>query len=289
MHRILSLVVAVGLSFAPSAVRAEAEKAQTFQFVKKAPAVGDSATMETRVEMKLNFAIRGPGMEPEPMDVTSTTNERYTSTVLAVRKGLVDRVKVAFGDTYQEATDKGKTARQDNPLSGKVYVAAYEKGRVVVTDGAGKPVPEAERASVASRIPNLGKVNPLEAALPDKPIRVGDSLDRFAQVLAEKILQQGNDSSMRFSDTQVRLAGVTKEARGAVGTLHVTTKLTIKGSESPITMTVPLEGTITALGRGAKLLELTLSGPMTAELEQELRTQGLTVGGQGELKMSVKQ
>jgi hypothetical protein len=87
----------------------------------------------------------------------------------------------------------------------------------------------------------------------------------------------------------VRLADVTKDARGTVGTLRVTTMLTIKGSESPITMTVPLEGTMTALGQGAKLLELTLSGPMKAELTPELRTQGLTVGGQGELKMRMTQ
>ena len=208
--------------------------------------------------------------------------------MLAVRKGLADRVKVAFGDMYEESTDKGKTTRKNSPFSGKVYVAAYQKGRVVVTDEAGKTVSEEERASVASRIPNLGKVSPLEAALPDKPIRVGDSLDRFAQVLGEKIFPQGDDSTLEFSDTQVRLAGVTKDARGAVGTLRVTTMLTIKGSESPITMTVPLEGTITALGRGAKVLELNLSGPMKAELAPELRAQGLTMGGQGELKMSMK-
>ncbi|QSQ20430.1 hypothetical protein JY651_35010 [Pyxidicoccus parkwayensis] len=285
MHRILSLVVSVGLLLAPSVVRAQKE--QSIQFVKKGFAVGDTDTTDMHVELKMNFVVHGPEMEPETMNMSSATKEHFTYTVLSVSKGGIDRLKVAFGDAYEEATEEDQTGRKDSPVSGKTYVAALEKGKVVVTDEAGKAVSKEEQDGVKERIPKLGKADPVEAALPDKPIRVGESLDRFAKVLTKEVLEQENQPEMRFTGTKVKLADVTKDARGTVGTFRVTSTMTIKDPESPHVMTVPFEGTMTLLAEGVRMDDFSLAGPVKLTLKPELRKRGLTIEGDGSMKMSV--
>lgn len=287
MHRILSLAVTVGLLFAPSAVVAQGSKAPSFQFVKKDTAVGDVVTTDTRVEMKMDFALFGPQMEPESMVMTSTSVDRYTVTVLEAHQGLIDKVKIAFEDVYEEQADNGNTQRKAHPVSGKVYAAGLVKGKVAVTDEAGNPVSQEEQTDVAGRLPELGKVDPLEAALPTTPLKVGASLDRFAKVLTTEVLQQEGDPNTRFSGTRVRLSEVTRDARGTLGIFRITTTMTTKDPESPVVLTVPLEGQMTARAEGAELLEFTLAGPMRLAVTPKVRKQGLSVKGSGEMKMHV--
>src|SRR5689334_2823608 len=97
VHRIGSFIVAVGLLLAPSTVRAEGEaerKGQTFQVVKKGAAVGDVDVTVSQMEMRLRLVVRGPDAEPEEIELSNVTSDRYTQTVLAARKGLIERVKV---------------------------------------------------------------------------------------------------------------------------------------------------------------------------------------------------
>lgn len=289
MHRIGSFIVAVGLLLVPSTVRAEGEaerKEQTFQVVKKGAAVGDVDVTISQMEMRLRLVVRGPDAEPEVIELSNVTSERYTQTVLAARKGVIERVKVSYGDGYEESVEDGKTQRKKSPVSGKVYVAGLVKGRVVVTDEVGKPVSKEEQELVEDQLPVLGKVDPLDAALPDTPIRVGDSLDRFAKVFEREMLPEG-DPTMRFHDTQVRLAEVTRDARGSVGTFRVSTTLTIKDPENPIVMTFPMEGRMSLLADGVRALDFTLSGPVRVAVSEELRKQGVTVESEGDVNIHV--
>lgn len=289
VHRIGSFIVAVGLLLAPSTVRAQAEaerKEKTFQVVKKGAAVGDVDETVSQMEMRLRLVVRGPDAEPEVMELSNVSSDRYTQTVLAARKGFIERVKVSYGDAYEESMEDGKRQRKTSPVSGKVYIGGLVKGRVVVTDEAGKPVSKEEQELVEDALPVLGKEDPLDAALPDTPIRVGDSLDRFAKVFEREMFPQ-DDPTMRFHDTQVRLAEATRDARGSVGTFRVTTTLTIKDPENPVVMTFPMEGTFSLLAEGGRGLDFTLSGPVRVAVSEELRKQGVTVEAEGDVNIHV--
>jgi hypothetical protein len=291
MHRISSFIVAVGLLLAPSVVGAQvgaqeedARKEQSLQLKKRQPAVGDVDTVDMQVLMRMDFELSGPELEPEPLKMSSTTANRFTTTVLAARKGIVDRVKVAYGDAFDETVEDGKTEREVSPVSGKTYLAGMTKGRLVVTDEAGKPVSKEEQAAAEEYLPELGKADPLEAALPDKPIRVGDSLDRFAQVLTKEVLQNGG-SSTRCRGTRVRLSEITQDAQGLVGIFSVSTMMTIKQAGSPIVLTIPLEGRLSVLAEGARVLEFSLAGPVQVAMTEAMRKEGVTVKGEGEMKL----
>jgi hypothetical protein len=291
MHRVSSFIVAVGVLLAPSVVGAQAgaqvegaRKEQSFQLKKRQAAVGDVDTVDLQVVLRLAFELTGPEIEPEPLNVSSTTASHCTTTVLAARKGIIDRLKVAFGDMFDETEEGGKKERQASPISGKTYLAGMTKGRLVVTDEAGKPVSKEEQAAVKENLPELGKADPLEAALPDKPIRVGDSLDRFAKVFTEEFLQTG-DPSTRFRGTRIRLSEITQDAKGPVGIFSVSTTMTLEQADSPVVMTIPLEGKLSMLSEGARLLEFSLAGPAQVALLEEFRNQGVKVEGEGEMKL----
>lgn len=290
MHRVVSCIIAVGLLLAPSVVGAQAggaRKEQSFQLKKQDAAVGQADTVDLQVQLQVAFALRAPESEPQPVEVVSSNSSRYTTTVLAARKRIVDRVKVVYGDVFEETVGSDTRERKVSPVSGRTYLAEMTKGRLVVTDEAGKPVSPEEQATVKDHLPELGKVDPLEAALPDKPIRVGDSLDRFAKVLTKEVFQTG-DPSTRFSDTRVRLYEVVQGARGPVGVFNVSTTMTLQEAGSPVVMTIPLKGTLSLLGEGAHVLEFFLSGRVGVEVTGKLRKQGATVEGDGELKLLLK-
>ncbi|WP_164008591.1 hypothetical protein [Pyxidicoccus trucidator] len=289
MHRLVSSIVIVGLALAPSIVSAQAGdglKGQTFQLKKKAPAVGDVETVALGLEMRLDFVLSGPDMDSEPLELSNTSSSNYSMTVLAARKGLLERVKVVYGDMYEDAVEEGKKERTVSPVNGKTYVAGLEKGRMVVTTEDGKPVSPEELAAIKENLPELGKVDALEAALPDKPLRVGDSLDRFAKVLTKEVLQP-DDPAARFTGTRVRLSEIVQDARGAVGIFSVSTTMTVQEKDSPVTVTIPLEGKMSLLAEGARMFGFSLAGPASVGLSKELRAAGISVAGEGGMKLTV--
>ncbi|MFP2925948.1 hypothetical protein ACLESO_12165 [Pyxidicoccus sp. 3LG] len=286
MHRVLSFVVSVGLALAPSGVLAQAKAGpKVLQLQKKEPRVGDVEQVDMNTEMRMAFDITGPEMEAEALEMSSTEVSNYTLTVLAARKRIIEQVKITFRDAGEVSVEGGQSTRTPSPVHGKSYLAGMTRGRLVVTDANGKAVSKEEAAVVKDLLPALGKVDPLEAALPDTPIKVGDSLARFAKALQDETLAQ-DDPSAQVRDTRVRLAEVVQEARGPVGIFDVTTTFVIKASaESPFEMTIPLEGKMSLLADGAKLRDFSLSGPVKLVLTKELRAQGLKAEGEGAMKL----
>jgi hypothetical protein len=289
MYRFAVCIISAGLVFAPAIVRAqeaEAPKARTFQFQKKQPAAGDVSTAQQRMVLKLDFVLSGPDIEPTPIKTSSTSVSHYSTTVLAARKGIVDRVKLAFSEMYDdEVGEEGKTERKAGPASGKTYLASWEKGRVVVTDEAGKPISQEEREAIQGSLPKLGKPDPVEAALPETPLRVGDSLDRFAKVFEKEVLTSSSAGSVRFGKTRIRLAEIVQDARGDVGVFSMSTTMTLQDAEAPFVMIVPMEGKISFRAKGARVLEFSLGGPARMEILQAMRAAGLTVEGSGETRL----
>ncbi|NMO15086.1 hypothetical protein HPC49_16405 [Pyxidicoccus fallax] len=287
MYRFVAFIISAALFFAPSVVEAEQEgtpKERTFQFEKRYAAAGDVDTVRLRMDMKLDFLLNGPGAEPEEMKASDTTITHYVMTVLAARKGRLDRVKLAFGEKYEDTVEEGKPERKVSPLSGKTYLAGWVKGRVVVTDEAGKPISKEERDDIESSLPEFGKADRVLAAFPDKPIRVGDSLDRFAKVFAEESLQS-KDSGVRFLDTRVRLLEIVPDPKGDVGIFSLTTTMVFLEADGPLGMTFPMEGQLRIRGKGARLLEFTMAGPARVEVNEALRAVGVTVQGSGETRL----
>lgn len=288
MYRFVALIISAALFFAPSDARAQqarASKERTFRMEKRRAADGDVNTVQLRMEMKLDFLLNGPGARPKEMKASDTMVTHYVMTVLAAHKGRLEMVKLAFGETYEDSVEEGKLEREVSPLSGKTYLAARVEGRVVVTDEGGKPISEEERDAIRSHLPDLGKADRVQAALPDKPIRVGDRLDRFAKVFTEEALQSKESSGVRFNNTRVWLSEIVQDPKGDVGIFSLTTTMVFLDGGGPIGMTFPMQGKLRIRGKGARLLEFSLAGPAQVEVNEMLREAGVTAQGSGETRM----
>lgn len=304
MHRVMSFVVSMGLALAPSLVQAQGssqgeqkaagkaavaspQAARSIQFKKKDAVIGRTDELTSHFEMRLDFAFGAQGAE-EPTKIESTNGEdsRQTQTVLAARGRIIDKVKVAYGDRIEFGEEDGKEERTVSPVSGKTYLAEAKKGRIVVTNARGKAVPKEEADLVTKDLPELGKLDPLEEAIPETPLEVGAPLERFSLALAD-YLKRDSDPDTEVRDTQVHLAEIRQGPRGLTGILAIEATFVVRIDDTPFTLTIPLKGTMPVLAEGAEVLEIALSGPVNMVLDPELKKLGLQVTGQGEMKILV--
>ncbi|NTX64929.1 hypothetical protein HUA74_30175 [Myxococcus sp. CA051A] len=294
MRRMWSWVAVAGVSLSSVALgdevkgdREEQGRTRTLRFTKKDAVVGQAEEHRLLVEMKQDFTMTAPDMEPEAISGTSTMVQTDVLTPLAAKGRIVTRAKIAYGEVVEVTTEEGKETRKLSPVNGKAYLGEYKKGRIVVTSLQGKPVKKEEQTAVLEDLDGLGKENPLVAAIPDEPLKVGDSVERLAKMFEAEFQKKGEaDDGMTFRGISVRLTEIRQDARGPMGVFSVAATFVFAADEeSPVSMEITYQGTMNVLADGPETTSISLAGPMTLTPTPEMYQLGMRVTGKGDSRL----
>lgn len=291
MRRMWSWVVVAGMSLSSVSLADEVkgdreELGRTVRFTKKDAVVGQSEEQRLRMEMKQDFHITGPEMEPEPIALSSTMLQTQVITPLAAKGRIVTRTKIAYGDVVDVTKDgDGKETREVSAVNGKSYLGELKKGDLVVTDLQGKPVTKEVRELVLLDLDGLGEEDPIVAAFPEAPLKIGDSVERVAQAFEASLRKSGGDG-VKFKDTRIQLSEIRHEARGPVGVFTVSTTLEVPSDEeSPVSMSITYQGTMNVLAAGTVLTSFSLAGPLTLTPIPDFYKLGMRIEGKGDSRL----
>lgn len=295
MRRMWSWVVVAVVSLSSVSLGAQGdevkgdgdEQGRTIRFTKKDAVVGESEEQRLRMEMTQEFSVTAPEMEPESISLKSTMVQTQVLTTLAAKGRIVTQRKIAYGEVQDVTKDgNGKETREVAAVNGKSYLGEFKKGRIVVTDLDGMAVTKEVRETVLSDLEGLGAEDPIVAAFPEAPLKIGDSVERVAKAFQESLQKGGGDDGVVFKDTRIQLAEIRHEARGPVGVFTVSTTLEVPADEeSPVAMSVTYQGTMNILAAGIVLTSFSMAGPLKLTPTPELHELGMRVTGKGDSRL----
>ncbi|TQF17385.1 hypothetical protein FJV41_03620 [Myxococcus llanfairpwllgwyngyllgogerychwyrndrobwllllantysiliogogogochensis] len=263
------------------------EQGRTIRFTKKDAVVGESEEQRLRMEMTQEFSVTAPEMEPESISLKSAMVQNQVLTTLAAKGRIVTQRKIAYGEVQDVTKDgNGKETREVAAVSGKSYLGEFKKGRIAVTDLDGMAVTKQVREMVVSDLEGLGEEDPIVAAFPEAPLKIGDSVERVAKAFQDSLQKGGGGDGVVFKDTRIQLSEIRHEARGPVGVFTVSTTLEVPADEeSPVAMSVTYQGTMNILAAGIVLTSFSMAGPLKLTPTPELFELGMRVTGKGDSRL----
>jgi hypothetical protein len=205
-------------STSPSAIAPE--KLDRITFKKKDPAVGMQYGYHDATEMSLGLT------KPKKADIVRKDASEQKVELLAVEGRIVQRVKVTYVEKSETEIDDGKETIKKPLVRGHTYFAEAKAGKIEVRDENRRTVKKEESDVVSKDYAEmLGKPDKLLAALPDVPVKVGDSANGLAEWVKDGLVQMGN---IDIKSTSVKLDSVATDARGNYGVFAVKAKVTLK-------------------------------------------------------------
>ncbi len=253
----LSLVTACGGAAATTSAPVSATSAATggasgsVKFTKKLPTVGSVKVTREHNETKLEMDITVDGVAQHTTNATVETIERRIEVLAVGDDGAPTRLKVTYAKNHRDDSDKGLVP---SPVEGKSYVVEGhgEKLPSAVADAGGHPAPAAERAVVGSDFKHLGRIDPSQRALPDRPLAVGDSMDDMARALFE------DDKDDGLQEVQIHFAGASDVGGQATGVFDIQ----LSGKVAPNAPPVKMVGKFSLLVDGAREVSSDATAPI---------------------------
>ncbi|NVJ21854.1 hypothetical protein HUW62_11550 [Myxococcus sp. AM011] len=292
MRRMWSWVAVAVMSLSSVALGDEVkgdreELGRTIRFTRKDVVVGQAEEQRLRMEMTQDFHVTGPEMEPEPMSLKSVMVQNQVLTTLAAKGRVITQQKIAYGEVRDVTKDgDGKETREVAAVSGKSYLGEFKTGRILVTDLRGMAVTKEVRETVLSDLEGLGEEDPIVAAFPEAPLKIGDSVERVAQAFQASLQKGGGADGVKFKDTRIQLSEIRHEVRGPVGVFAVSTTLEVPSDEeTPVSMSVTYQGTMNVLAAGTVLISFSMAGPLTLTPTPEMHKLGMRIEGKGDSRL----
>lgn len=239
----------------------DAAAATRTTFTKAAPVVGAKRQESSELVMSIAMVVDGGRS-----DVKVSESVKRTEEVLAVAGDAVTKTKVTF-DSVQ--------GTQPSALAGKTFIVEAKDGKVVVRGAQDEPAPVAEASEVGRHLKNLGKPDPMVAALPAGGVLPGEKVDGVARVITEQLKESGD--GMTVSDVVVTF----KEQRGEDGLFDVALKLT--KDEGTTKMVIDVRGDAWVSTKTSSTTKMELSGPVTIAGGRGVKTEG---SGKMSMKMA---
>lgn len=230
-------------------------------FTKIAPAVGTKRQESSDLRMTMAMTVDG-----RKDDTSVTESVRRTDEVLAVAGNVVTKVKTKF-ETVEST--------QPSAIAKKTYVVEAKDGKLDVRDEQGKPSPPGEAREVEKHFKNLGKPDPMLAALPATALVPGQKVDAIAEALTEHVKEPGE--SMTVKDVVVTF----REGRAEEGIFDVTMKLTKE--EGPVSMVIDVKGETWVSTKTGATTKMTLAGPIRVAGGNAVK-----VDGSGKMSMKME-
>lgn len=195
-------------------------KLDRITFKKKDPAVGMQYGYHDATEMSLDLT------KPKKAEIVRKDSSEQKVELLAVEGRIVQRVKVTYVEKSETEIDDGKETIKKPLVRGRTYFAEAKGGKIDVRDENRRAVKKEESDVVSKDYAEmLGKPDKLLAALPDVPVKVGDSANGLAEWVKDGLVQMGN---IDIKSTSVKLDSVATDAHGNYGVFAVKAKVTLK-------------------------------------------------------------
>ena len=188
--------------------------------------------------MKVTMTVDGGRSE-----VTISESVKRTEEILAVAGDAITKTKVTF-DAVQSTGP--------STVAGKTFVVEAKGGRIEVIDA--KADAGADAKEVEKYLKNLGKPDPMLAALPAGGVSPGEKVDGVAKVISDQLRDSGD--GMTATDVVVTF----KEKRGEDGVFDVALKLT--KDEGPTKMTIAVKGDVWVSTKTSSTTRMDLAGPV---------------------------
>lgn len=236
-------------------------------FVKRGAAVGDIETSERVRLTKMKGTVKDANgkqvqVESEEHETTSKTEE-----CLKVDGKDCGKLRVTYTTNRSSSTLNGQQREKVSPTSTKSYVVEKSGAEVTVTMADGSAPPPSERDVVAKDYQTFGKSTRQRERLPDKPVKVGDSLEDVAKVIAEE--SGGGDMGMKVKQSKVVVKSLRVEGGRRIATLEMTL---VGEGEDPKKKAgkakVTIKGTIDLLVDGGHAVSSELGGPIEITLPE---------------------
>jgi hypothetical protein len=214
-----------------------------------------------------------------PTGFQRTDHDERSEQVLAVANGIVTKLRVTYDvrDSTDNVGGGGSGVRRPLPVEGHTYVVEGSGAALDVHDEHGKTVPPTESALVRDDYRNFGREDELTHALPDGPIHVGDKLPELANAMKERLV--GKSTLKTVGDVDVRVESANSD--------HVVFRVKATFAildGSPMTVTLPLDGTVTVRVSDGWLGEYSFVAPMTMSSGDA----AVAFSGSGNLTMTAK-
>jgi hypothetical protein len=232
-------------------------------FTRAAPVVGAKRQESSARVMSLTMTVDG-----RPTDVNVSESVKRTEEILAVSGDAVTKAKVTFDSV--ESTGP-------STIAGKTFVVEAKEGKIDVRDEHGKVADAAEAKEVEKHVKNLGKVDPMLAALPPNGVVAGERVDPIARAISDQLKDAGD--GMIANDVVVTF----KEQRGDDGIFDVALKLT--KDEGATRMVIEVKGDAWVSTKTGWPTKMDLAGPVTIAGGQLMKTEG---SGKMTMKMDAK-
>lgn len=217
-------------------------------FTKAAPTVGAKRQESSELSMKVAMNVDGGRSE-----VAISESVKRTEEIIDVAGDAITKTKVTFDDVK---------STQPSALPGKTFVVEARDGgleivRIALRDAKANADTDAktDAREVEKYLRNLGKPDPMLAALPSGGVSPGERVDGVAKVIGDQLRESGD--GMTASDVVVTF----KETRGEDGVFDVSLKLT--KDEGSTKMTITVKGDVWVSTKTSSTTRMDLAGPVT--------------------------
>lgn len=265
---------AAGAAPSASAAQGEVKEAASSEVTLqiKAPAVGAKRKVEESNVLTMQIK-----MGPKDMSIVEKETVRQIEEVLAVTGNLVTKMKVTYEENSEESTEGTKTKKKPDTLAGKTFIVEAVQGKVNVTTGEGKPVMGPAKLTLLKKFKNFGQQDKIEAALPKRPLKIGEELPELGAALGEQLKASMDDdgrSGMTVDPPKVTL----KRKEGDLAVFGMTavarsTKGMMKG------LVVNTNGEIFVRIADGQTTKMTADGTLGLTPEEQAKSKGMTLTG----------
>jgi hypothetical protein len=251
-------------------------------FVKRAPAVGDKSEDKVSMTMSMETSVDVDGsgkLQKATMEKSET--ETRQEEVLAVNGEAVTKVKVTFVEKTATIKEDQKERKRASPVAGKTYVVEAKDGKLIVLLDGDRPAPAMQAKVVKEAYETLGKVDPLYAGVPRRPLKAGDKAEELAKAMKEFVLIRAKE--MEVSGVDVVFQG----AKDGEGVFDV--EVSLAAVEKPLRFDMKLKGQARLSLATGQPSSTILKGPLSVgSTEGEGAKMKISGAGNVEMKMERK-
>jgi len=266
----LSLLLSVSL-LATGAVYAQQK-----QQLREVVAVGDTAVVESSLDLNLQVGGTAGELEIPPLKFASREREKYTQAVLAAGKEGATAIRRVYEISRGVETDPtGRQEVKTSSLQGKTVVVKRVGGKVVVTPAKGKLSAE-DHKNLLSALDDSGL-----DFYPENEVTPGEEWTLNPQ-LAMGILPGADKATVKG-----RFEEVMPYAGRSCARIHMTVMVEGTNEEFGGTLTMNLTGDVYLALDIQRTIAMELSGPVTLKGESKQEGQVIALNGDG--RMTVKE
>lgn len=244
-----------------------AAAAQSVQFGRQGPNVGDQVEQKIGLEMRLATSVRQGDKVLEKNETTMRNTQRRAVTTTEVLDGRTQGVLVRYPEaTKQMIMGAGANTLSNvdppvaQPVQGKAYRCRREpgdEGKLTVTDADGLIPPIDEFVIVAQSMEMVGRSNPLAEFLAGRRVAVGETL-ALPKDVADRLFGIGE----RFGDVS-RFDLKLEEVRDENGRACAAFRANVDaGSSKSSQMRMQVEGPLVVDVESCRAVRTKLSGPI---------------------------